>query len=114
MSQVPIALFNRIDSVFTNLSTSATTDGTAMDIGEARSISTTLTWSSQTGFTGSLQLFCSCDGTNFVSVGTTTITGASGTVGINFDLPAFYYAKIRLTRTAGSIVITSASMSAKR
>lgn len=111
---VPIALFNFQDSNFTNITTSASINGQSQTISEAKTIATQLTWSAGSTPVGYLSLDCSNDNVNWISVGQASISGSSGTTGVNFDLPGYFYARLRMNMTSGSLTVNSAYLSAKR
>lgn len=111
---IPIALFNQQDQLFTATSMSTDITGTIRDIGEARTIAAQMTWASGTSPVGSLQLQCSNNSNNWVIVSSVSVSGASGTVGINFDLPGYFYARLVYSRTSGTATSTNTFLSAKR
>lgn len=109
-------VFNIKDENFTNVVINndlISIEGESRNIAICRTVGGQLTWSDGEDINAIFKLQCCNDNENWIDFSCVDITTESGSAGINFDQPAFFYARIYLLIISGSVTINSAYISAK-
>ncbi len=80
---------------------------TAVDVKESRSYAVQAVWSAGTSPVGVLYLQGSLDNVTYTDITSSAVSGNTGSILINVELPAYQYIKVFYDRTSGTATMTA-------